>query len=49
LKIGLTPLTDIAILQTNVPESTSFHSSVIAGKLINISIPAIMRSFDTIS
>ena len=58
-KIPLTPATGFAILQTYLSQSASFlgedasepnstHSATSAGKLINISIPAILWSFDTI-
>ena len=58
-KIRLTPATGFAILQTylflnasflgeDASESNSTYSSAMPGKLINISIPAILWSFDTI-
>ena len=58
-KIRLTLATGFAILQTYLSQSASvleddasepnaIHSSTSAGKLINISIPAILWSFDTI-
>jgi hypothetical protein len=60
LKIGLTPTTGFAMLETylftyasfieeNTSEFNLTHSSTITGKLINISIPAILWSYDTIS
>ena len=60
LKIRLTPTTGFAMLETylfinasfleeNVSEFNLTHSLTITGKLINISIPAILWSYDTIS
>ena len=59
-KIGLTPATGFAILSTclsltasflkeNASESNLNPSLGVAGKSINISLPAILWSFDTIS
>ena len=59
-KIRLTSATGFAILQTYLSQSAAFleedasesnstHSATIARKLINISLPAILWSFDTIS
>ena len=59
LKIRLTPTTGFAMLETylftyasflkeNASEFNITHSLTIAGKLINISIPAILWSYDTI-
>ena len=60
-KIRLTPAISFAILQTylypsasvvleeDASESNANHSSTSAGKIMNISIPAILWSFDTIS
>ena len=56
----LTSATDFAILQTRLSLNASFlkddaselnstYSETIAGNLINISTPAILWSFDTIS
>ena len=36
-------------VQEDTSESNTTHSSTSAGKLINISIPTIIRSYDTIS
>ena len=48
MKIGLTPLTRIVILQANVPSSTSLHSLGRAGKPMDISLPALLWSYETI-
>ena len=58
-KIRLTPATGFAILETYFSLSASFlneaasetdstHSAMIAGKLMDISIPALLWSYDTI-
>ena len=59
LKIGLTPTTGFAMLETylftyasfleeNANEFNVTHSLTITGKLMHISIPAILWSYDTI-
>ena len=47
--VGANRARDFSFFKEDASERNTTHSATIAGKLINISIPAILWSFDTIS